>query len=409
MATVDEATPVLKHQLDQLLEDHVAWPVREFKLSMELRELYQNTTGVAMDQLDDVHTVSVDEDRYYVRESTSSNAVQNSQVYQKKNRINEFLSESGNIANLVAYIATCQVYSELNIGGMGVRPEDNHGATLYHTSREPDVLVIFSEEYMPIEVYNGADYFNTNNNKNEQLEDLSSHREIDVSSNPMFINRRSMQQFHEHMMKMNSVVVDTDIIFTSEQTHQEYASDIEFFNIGGMIMAMPKLTGANGDQLGGDDYDVQANGELEYSAEERREALLPADEMLTDVDQIPPEYLQRVRGGIQLHYVNTLYRRTEDTERGAAALVTQNMYNDILRKNEGKPIDTAITDGWNSASGNFRWLDDCDRDRVFDETKEIIGELSDDRVITVREEEITPRQSTHPQPPFSFGAVQQDI
>jgi hypothetical protein len=305
MGILPQVAPSLQAQLDYILENYPAWPRREFNLSMESRQLYQDTTSSAIDAYGDVSRVTVDGKVFYSYNDTAKDTIRGSEPYDKTFRIDEFLSRSGNMANLATYIAICQVYTELKDDMMEVRPEDDFRMTLYHTDRVPDAYIRFPNEHVPVEVYNGGDFVNDRNDKHDQLMDLKSTEDQDIECNPMFVNRRSTMDYKEQMLNQNTVIIDTDLLFASESLYQDYQDAIDFFDLDSIVEVLPRLKATNGDLIDGDDYDIQVNGDQGYSTSERNDVLLPPAEMTTDSNKLPDEFLRRVRGGIQLHYVCT--------------------------------------------------------------------------------------------------------
>lgn len=402
MGILPQVAPSLQGRLDKILEDYPAWPRREFNLSMESRQFYQDTTSKAIDNYSDVSRVTVDGKVFYCYNDTVKDTIRGSEPYDKKFRIDQFLSQSGNMANLATYIAICQVYTELEVDLMEVRPEDDFRMTLYHTDRIPDAYIRFPNEHVPVEVYNGGDFVNDRNDKHDQLMDLKSTEDQDIECNPMFVNRRSTIDYKEQMLDQNITIIDTDLLFASESLYQDYQDAIDFFDLDSIVEVLPRLKATNGDLIDGDDYDIQVNGDQGYSTSERNEALLPPAEMTTDSDKLPDEFLKRVRGGIQLHYVYTLYRGTSDSVRRAACLVVQNMYNNLLRADTGVPRDEAISQGWDDATDQYDWINQLDEQEIQKEIVDIIQHLRDAHVLRKYENTLTTRSATHPQQSFSM-------
>lgn len=339
---------------------------------------------------------------FYVQEGTSSDDVRDTRSYQEKPKIDRFLSKSGNTANLAAYVAVCKVYTELNISDIELHPEGNY-QSLLRTGRRPDILLRFPTEYAPVEVYNGGDFLNNRTRKHRQVMDLKSDENQHIESNPILINRRSTERYQKEMMKRNITIIDTDVIFTSEPLHSEYDNTINFFNLESMVTELPDFEASNGERINGDDYDYVDDGPRDYSKEERMDILLPPDELVSDIDELPTEYVKRIRGGIQLHHVNTLYRRTSDSARGAASLIIQNMYNDLLRAEKAVQQQEAIDAGWDSASERYNWFDQLNSSEISSNIEDIIAELAIERILTkTRDDMLTARQAIHPQPTFSM-------
>lgn len=254
----------------------------------------------------------------------------------------------------------------------------------------------------PVEVYNGGDYVNSRNDKDDQLMDLKSGEDDDLICNPIFINRRSTGKYKEEMLDENITIIDTDRIIASESLYAEYQDSIKFFNLDSLIYVLSKLEAANGDLIDGNDYDIQDNGDQGYTTKERNNALLPPSEMISDAEDLPPNFLPRIRGGIQLHYVHTQYRNATDSKRGAGSLVVQQMYNNLLRAESGVPRTDAIEQGYEDAIEQYDWIRQFEKTEVIEEVDEIIKELREAHVIRKYENRLTPRGGAHPQPSFSM-------
>jgi len=380
--------------------------VKGFKLEMEKYNIYQDATGIAVDNHGGIEKLKVGGNTYYVENGTDESDVEGTEIYEVTENFREFLDKSGLIANLTGYVALCKVYSELNgsIEQMEVHPENNFNM-LFFTERTPDAMIRFPGEYNPVEVYNGADFLNDRADKYDQLMDLSASDDHHIESSPILINRRSEKDFKDKLLKRNVVVIDTDYILAYSDVHSRYEDALERLNVDSLTHEVPRFEAANGDMIDGYDYDVSEDGDHDYSDDERMNALTPPEDMISDVDNLPDDYLKRVRGGVQLQYVYTLYRRATNSTptRRAAALVMQETYNNILRANTAVDRDSALQDGWDDAEDQYNWLNQMDKSDIMDEADNIVDELEDEKILTVPQSgKISPRQATHPQPTFSF-------
>jgi len=396
----------IRHNIETRLEDNIAWPVKGFKLEMEKYNIYQDATGIAVDNHGGIEKLKVGGNTYYVENGTDESDVEGTEIYEVTENFREFLDKSGLIANLAGYVALCKVYSELNgsIEQMEVHPENNFNM-LFFTERTPDAMIRFPGEYNPVEVYNGADFLNDRADKYDQLMDLSASDDHHIESSPILINRRSEKDFKDKLLKRNVVVIDTDYILAYSDVHSRYEDALERLNVDSLTHEVPRFEAANGDMIDGYDYDVSEDGDHDYSDDERMNALTPPEDMISDVDNLPDDYLKRVRGGVQLQYVYTLYRRATNSTptRRAAALVMQETYNNILRANTAVDRDSALQDGWDDAEDQYNWLNQMDKSDIMDEADNIVDELEDEKILTVPQSgKISPRQATHPQPTFSF-------
>ena len=396
----------IRQNIETRVEDNTAWPVKGFKLEMEKYNIYQDATGVAVDNHSGIEKVKVNGNTYYVEDGTDESEIEGSEIYGVTERFREFLNESGLIANLAAYVALCKVYSELDgaIEQMEVHPENNFNL-LFFTERTPDAMIRFPGEYNPVEVYNGADFLSDRADKYDRMMDLSDSDDYHIESSPILINRRSEKEFKDDLLNRNVVVIDTDHILTYSGIYSRYEDALERLNVDSLVHEVPRFEAANGDMIDGHDYDVSEDGNHDYSDDERMDALRPPEDMIGDVDNLPDDYLKRVRGGVQLQYVYTLYRRATNSTatRRAAALVMQETYNNILRAETAVERDTALQDGWDDADDQYDWLSQMDKSNIMAEADNIVDELEEEKILTVPQSgQISPRQATHPAPTFSF-------
>ena len=396
----------IRQNIETRVGDNTAWPVKGFKLEMEKYNIYQDATGIAVDNHSGIEKLKVDGNTYYVEDGTDESEVKDSEIYEVTERFREFLDKSGLIANLSAYVALCKVYSELDgaIEQMELHPEDNFNM-LFFTGRTPDAMIRFPGEYNPIEVYNGTDFLNERTDKYDQLMDLSDSEDYHIESSPILINRRSEKEFKDELLERNVVVIDTDYILAYSDIHSRYEDAVKRLNVNSLVHEVPRFEAANGDMIDGYDYDVSEDGDHDYSDAERMDALRPPEDMISDVDNLPDDYLKRVRGGVQLQYVYTLYRRATNSTstRRAATLVMQETYNNILRANTAVDRDTALQDGWDDAEDQYDWLNQMNKSNIIDEADNIVDEMEEEKILTVPQSgKISPRQATHPAPTFSF-------
>ncbi len=384
---------------------------------MEQYDIYQNTTGTALDSSDGIEREAIqdnsaDDLSFYFEPGTTLDEIRESQVYEYTKQIYELAEKSGDFANLVAYITLCKIYDELSgfIQPLELHPENDSPMILSHTKRVPDAMLRFPTEEAPVEVYNGMDYLNERTDKWEQLHDLSTDEDDMSNCNPILINRRSESgNFKKELLRQNVVVIDTDCVFTTESLYEEYKDAIEFLHLSNRWVKLPGLEGSTGKKLVGVDYDLQSASEAQdggdsQNAEAQRQArLTPPSEMLSDIDLIPAQYRKRVRGGVQLHYVHTLYRQATEPIKKASALVVQQMYNNLLRADASVLQADAIDTGYQDASKSYkRFVPRQPEEPVRKQARLLVSDLVDKRIIFKRDGKLSARKATHPQPSFSF-------
>jgi hypothetical protein len=226
----------IRQNIETRVEDYTAWPVKGFKLEMEKYNIYQDATGIAVDNHSGIEKLKVHGNTYYVEDGTDESEVEDSEIYEVTERFREFLDKSGLIANLAAYVALCKVYSELDgaIEQMEPHPENNFNM-LFFTGRTPDAMIRFPGEYNPVEVYNGADFLNERTDKYDQLMDLSDSEDYHIESSPILINRRSKKEFKDELLERNVVVIDTDYILAYSDIHSRYEDALQRLNVNSLF------------------------------------------------------------------------------------------------------------------------------------------------------------------------------
>lgn len=390
--------PLVERIVNNRLDEFQAWPVKPLKLECETYDKYQNTTGITIDQLEDNgEVVQIKEGGlpFVARPDVSS--VSEEPIFEKTQQIYEVFKNNGYIANLAMYVMLCQIFDEIrgNID-LDVLPERAFYYLLHDTDgRIPDGLIRIPHEYVPVEVYNGADYISSRSDKYRQLMAYASVENDEVNSHPMLINRRSTDRVKTAIRDKNGMVVDTDCFLVSESIYSEHADVIDFFYLDDIMCEVPPLTAADGDPLTGEEYD-----RLEGDQESARR-LRPPSEMTTDVEDLPKQYRWRVRGGVQLLYVNSIYRRAQEPIRRDACFVIQSIYNLLLRGG-GLTRGDALSKGWDEAATRYRRIrkPDYPKDAIMEETETLLEKLRNERIITEANGKIHARKSEHPQQSF---------
>lgn len=403
--------------LDDRLDEHPAWPANVFKLECEGYGLYQNTTGKVLQELLDagiIGRVEVEirtvERPFITRPGVGPDDIE-PDILDATREFDEFLFQSGYFANLAAYVALCKVQNELRRRvQIDVLPEGPRPHLLHYPGRDPDGLVMLPSEYVPVEVYNGKDYLGVRSEKFRQLRDLSSFESVTnevgerewvendaLNSHPMLINRRSDSAIKQLVRKLNGMVVDTDCILACEDSHPDIDDTIELFNLDRIVHLLPSLETTDGIVLDGNEYRRRT------SATGDDGALRPPSKMADAADELPSEYMMRIRGGLQLQYVNSLYRQFDDSTMRVASLVVQTAYHELLREG-GWDMQIALDDGWDRMRRRYpRVKSPVQRkDVILDEARAMLNGLREERIIAEQNGDLYARKATHPQPSLSF-------
>lgn len=215
-------------------------------------------------------------------------------------------------------------------------------------------------------------------------------------SNPLLINRRADSDIKSSVRsELNGMVIDTDVIIGCGETHPELNTVLDFFNLDGIVQLLPPLTTDSGTELVGADYDdaVTSNPSL----------IRPPSEIAVAADTLPDRYLRRIRGGIQLFYVNSFYRSASERTEWEASLVLQAIYNLLLRIG-GMTRQVALDMGWDEFIDSYGNVKSAKQRKgmILDQTRDYIGQLLEERVIVEQNDQLHSRRATHPQQTFSF-------
>ncbi|WP_310930535.1 hypothetical protein [Halogeometricum luteum] len=393
----------VENRVSSVLQDYSAWPANILKLECEKYGIYQDATGAVLAELlsnGDVSKISVEisnSNHPFFTEPGGSKDNVTHEIESALKDLDKFQTNYAYFAELTAFVALCKVHDEIgpHIAGFDVLPKGPRPHLLHTSDGTPDGFAILPGEYLPLEVYNGRDYLGTGGDKHGQLYDFSSDEGI--ISNPILVNRRSDQEIKKEARSLNGMVIDTDVIIGCEDAVPNLPEILELFNIEELFELLSPLETEGGLKLDGGDYhSIALNGEEGRS-------LRPPSKMVPAAKQLPEKYIKRIRGGIQLQYVNSYYRQATDRTQREASLVLQNIYNHLLREG-GKRRSTAIDAGWDRMIDQYRRIKSAQkrREMILDKTREYITELHSKNVIYERDGKIYARSSEHPQQSLSF-------
>lgn len=120
-------------------------------------------------------------------------------------------------------------------------------------------------------------------------------------------------------------------------------------------------------------------------------------------DVIPNEYMKRVRGGVQLQYINSIWRRGHERTRQDACLVLQEMYHILLREG-GKKRETLLEEGWESAVNCYSRLkaEQQRKPAILDSAGDLLNMIRDEKLVSNRTGKLHARKATHPQQDLEF-------
>lgn len=385
------------------LEEHQAWPAKIFALECEKYNIFQNVVWNVLKDMEENGeigqvTLQLDGDkwRFFTRPDSDSE-VKDDEMLDDTRRFSDFLTGSGHFASLTAYIALCKIREEIPSAIQDVLPEGRQDFMLAGVSRPPDGVLMLPREYVPVEVYNGRDYLGTNTKKFRQIRAFSSDVDDQRGCNPLLINRRSDQEIKAAVRQMDGMVVDTDCIIACEDTFPDIENLLRRFNVNEIVELIPSVETADGVTLDGEYYDdITDNTKM-------ADLIRPPSKMASAAEILPEDYLQRIRGGVQLQYVNSFYRRSTDPTRSDACYVLQSVYNVLLREG-GLDRRTALDEGWEDAKTRYRRINSGEerREMILDETGTLLNRLLKENVLIEKYGNLYARNAKHPQQDLSY-------
>lgn len=388
------------------LNNNPAWPMTAFQLECEMAGVYQSTSGTALDELHEAgevgrHRIRLDgKPRTYFTRPENPPPDPDPVVKEAHRQFEEFISTRSYYANLVAYVTLCKIYDEIGdyVLGFDVYSEGEHTIMLGGTTRKPDAVIRLPNEHVPVEVYNGGDYLGKNTSKFTQLNDLH-YDDEGMPSHPLLINRRSDDALKTHARReWNSVVIDTDCMLACETRRDEIEEELDLLHLLPRIDFRPEVETTDGQTFDGETYENLSE------ASEDVLKLRPPSKMLANWDDvIPDQYMERVRGGVQLQYINSIYRRGHERTRQDACLVLQEMYHILLRAG-GKKRDVLLEEGWEQATERYSSLkaEQQRKPAILDEARDLLNMVRDEKMISNRNGQLHARQATHPQQDLTF-------
>jgi hypothetical protein len=405
MSTGQDAISFAKQIALQRLDSHPAWPRTAYRLECEAAGVYQDESGQALKELKNQGKIGRKDiqvrgnQRVYFTRPESPRPDPDDKIQTAVQQFETFLTKSGAFGNLAVYVALCKIHEELSsyITGFDVLPEAERPFLLNNPGRRPDMVVLFPDEKIPIEVYNGGDYLGTNTRKHDQLVDLSTNPDGSAPTNPVLINHRSDDDIKKSVRRMNGLVVDTGLILACENRYSDIQEVLETLHLERRIDFIPEIETADGEFLDGEEYKNLSLGEDDV------DLIYPPSKLAPAAADLPEQFLQRIRGGIQLQYVNSIYREGHDPTTSDACFVLQEIYNILLREG-GHTRQEIIDKGWEKATTRYRRIKSADERKpaILDKARSLVNRLRDEHIITERNSELHARKAQHPQQDLTF-------
>lgn len=413
---------VISKRVSTILDSYEAWPKNMFLLECERYGIYQNDSGGILNDMLESGFVGISNEEikspegdaefqnhdYFTRPSIEEPEAK--EVIDSHEQVMEALHESGHFADLVAYATICKIWDELNGFHFEVWPEGEFNHLLSHTDRKPDALYQLPQERVPVEAYNGRDVVDIpgqgyNSEKYEQLNELQADSDANThfDSNPFLICRRSTDLMKKSLReKWNGLAVNTGLIVMCEDVRSKYIDDLSFFNIQQLIEFIPRFHTQAGALIDGEGYSDRAlNDNVDDINPEVMVENLRGGSTGSGVQKIPKQYHQRVRGGVHLQYVTSLYRTASGLTQQAAAWVIKNLYHNLLRSdglNRTQAIENAWVETQQEMTSNISSIEEAIRNQ----TDELLDTLIDHNIVWRDGNTIYARNSEHPVQDFSF-------
>jgi hypothetical protein len=239
MSTGQDAISFAKQIALQRLDTHPAWPRTAYRLECEAAGVYQDESGQALKELKNQGKIGRKDiqvrgnQRVYFTRPESPRPDPDDKIQTAVQQFETFLTKSGAFGNLAVYVALCKIHEELSsyITGFDVLPEADRPFLLNNPGRRPDMVVLFPDEKIPIEVYNGGDYLGTNTRKHDQLVDLSTNPDGSAPTNPVLINHRSDDDIKKSVRRIDGLVVDTGLILACKNRYSDIQEVLETLHL----------------------------------------------------------------------------------------------------------------------------------------------------------------------------------
>jgi hypothetical protein len=412
---------IVSRRVSDILDSFEAWPKNMLLLECEAYGIYQNDSGRILKEMLDSGFVGISEMEiespegddehqnhdYFTRPQVDEPDVED--VVYNHEQVMAAFHESGHFADLVAYATISKIWDELDGFHFLVWPEGEFEHLLPHTDRKPDAMFQLPQEQVPVEVYNGRDVIDTpgpgyESEKYEQLDGLRADSDGDthIDSNPFLICRRSTDSIKSDLRSWDGLAVDTGLIVMCDDVRSEYIDELEFFNLEQLIEFVPRFRTRDGALIDGEGYSERAlNDDVDDINPEIMAENLRGDSSGSGIQKVPQQYHQRVRGGIHLQYVNSLYRTASGPNQKAASRVIINLYHNLLRS-DGLERNQALENAWGETrrktTSNISQMEEAIRTQADD----FLGTLIEQNIVWRDGNTIYARNSEHPVQDLSF-------
>jgi hypothetical protein len=363
------------------------WPRTIFEFEMRGAGVYPDFAGRSLYELHERGDIGEQKEiqgrNYFTRpgeEEFLSSVVENA-----VNNYYDLLDEIGKFGELVAYTSLSKIGEEYDHLIDIVEPEGDKTHRLRGIPRKPDAFLEYGNMCSPVEVYNGTEYVTEGHKKVAQQTIPAGSRE-EPHSRPLLIGPFASETAEEKVLNGDGVIAQTGKPLVCKSHLDEYGPSLEYLNLKSNFKFINKIKTKEGEEIDGEKYD-----NLLGSPDYRR---ITPDKI--QADRVPTEYIKRVRGGVQLTYVSSLYQRAESKINEYACLVLQPMFHHLLRQDTCS-IDDLIQFGWKDMGERYpRVKANVAKDRILEIAREYMQDLVEKMILEQSGDRYSTFKSAHP-------------
>lgn len=396
----ERAFNIVKGAVEGKLADYYAWPKKIFEFELEDAGIYRDFTGRSLQELSEEQEI-IDQEKYdgrnyFVRAGESGSLDQI--VKESVEGYYQLLDEIGKFGELLAFTSLCKIHRDLNGLTREVLPEGNRSHRLRGIELKPDAFVEFQRKCSPVEVYNGTQYIKESHKKIAQQVIPSSSQQHPHSC-PIMITRLASDDAEERVLEHNGVIIQTGKVIVNEQKESRYSRFLDLLDISRNFQFVPPLETIDGYEIDGQRYSEWVNDGSEYSK------IAPHKIACAN---IPNFYEERVRGGIQLIHVNSLYRESTTRIQKYACLVLQPLFHHLLRQEEAE-LEQLLEFGWEDFEDRYpRTKANSVEDAILDQVRNYLSELEQNNIVNSYSDTYETVKSSHPHLSMSIDSPRGD-
>ncbi|MGB9952152.1 hypothetical protein ACOZ4F_07085 [Haloarcula marismortui] len=381
------AFEIVKRAVNDHLDKEYAWPRTILEFELRGAGVYPDFVGQSLLELHEAGIIGEQteiEGRKYLTRNQGGGEI--SQIM--RNCVDgyyDLLDEVGKFGELVAYAALCDVSSDYDNLIYHVLPESDQTHRLQGISYEPDVFIEFGDKCTPVEVYNGTEYI-TKDKKKVQKQTLRAASRENPHSRPLLVAPLVSEEAEEVVLNGDGVATQFGKPLVCRNKLSQYERYLEYLNVKSNFRYIPPIKTKDGTEIDGEEYDrILGSAEYRGITEEKIKS-----------DRIPDEYIERIRGGIQLVYVSSIYPEASNKIEEYACLVLQPLFHHLLR-NDGVSEPELLDFGWDDFTERYpKAKGGVSKEAVFEMTQNYIEHLLDIGMIVEEGGSMSTYESKHP-------------